>query len=545
VVGRDFPRALLSALVDLEDAVLERELAALVEAGLLQVEPGAERGPGFQFRHALIQDAAYQSLSRSTRRQHHQRIARILEERFAHLVTTKPEMLAHHYTQAGEVEPAVHNWLRAGLLANQRWALQDAMRHLTLALELLSGLPEARRRLPMELRILSALSMPVAHLRGYGSPELARMLSRLRELFSQVGDELPRTDLWCWGIFAYAYARADLPLALSLVEMLMAQGARHDNQELLSVGHRQMGHVLLLQGRLQGAMEQLGWAMRCADLHLTAHRRPATPQWTDPKATALSLADVIHTVAGRIDEARVFGRSALELAGRLHHVDTTAYALMFMSLSCQLRREPGEALRWAEQARALACEHSYWLWRSWSTMVQGWALSELGQHHEGLAIVEQEIRIRREQGILVGVPHNYGILAAIHLKLGHLGEGLDATREALSEVKARGECFYEAELHRLYGELLRVEGKECEAMPRFLRAIAVARHQGAGLFELRATVALGRLLRDQGRQKEAVRFLVRACARAEAGGESVDLQEARALLRALQVGGPGLALLPP
>ncbi|WP_146210058.1 protein kinase [Vitiosangium sp. GDMCC 1.1324] len=510
VVGRNFPRALIAALMDLEDAVLERELAGLVAAGLLQEEAGADGAePGFRFRHALIQDAAYQSLSRSTRRQHHQRIARILEERFAHLVTMKPEMLAHHYTEAGDVEPAVHNWLRAGLLANQRWAIQEAVNHLTLALKLLPGLSGERQRLHAELRILSALSLPMAHLHGYGSPRLAQMLSRLRELFLEVGDALPQTDLWCWGIFAYSYARLDFPLTLSLVERLMDQGARHHNQELLSVGHRQMANVLLLTGRLQGAMERIDRAMTCARLHLRSHRRLATPQWTDPEATALGLASIIYTVAGRIEEAQAFGRSALKLAGRIHHVDTTAYALTYTAIACQLRREPGEVLRWADQALALACENSYWLWRSWSTLVRGWALSELGHPREGLAIVEQEIWSRRERGILVGVPHYYGMLAEIHLKLGYLGEGLDATRKALAELKATGECAYESELHRLYGELLRAGERECEAMPHFLRAIAVARHQGARLFELRATVDLGRL--------------------------------PRALLRALQVGGPGLA----
>ncbi|MCY1073347.1 protein kinase domain-containing protein [Archangium lansingense] len=535
VVGRDFSRALLAALLEREDTTLERELAGLVEAGLLQEEEGAE-APGYRFRHALIQEAAWQSLSRGTRRKHHRHIARVLEERFPQVGEEKPEVLAHHYTEAGEVEPALRHWLRAGQLANQRWALQEAVSHLTLALKLLPGLPDARQRLRMELRVSSALSIPLAYLHGYGSPAMERLSQRCRELFLQPGEEVPLNELSSWGMLAYAFARGENAWILPLGGRFLEEGERRNDPEVLSVGHRLLATPLFLQGRLREARAHIEQAVACARLDVEAPPGRIAPHWTDPKTTALALAGIIYSVEGHPGRARSCGQRALELAEHIGQVHTTAYALTYTAIASHFRHEPEDALRLADQSLALQGERGYWFWfwHLWAVMVRGWALSELGRGREALGPMRRELESCRAQGIRAELSHCFGLLASVHLRLGETGEGLEALREALTEMRSTGERFFEPELFRLHGELLRAQGKRRKARTRFLHAIDLAANRGAGLFELRATVGLGRLLWELGQPQEARRLLARACARFDASTGMTDLQEARALLDALQ-----------
>ncbi len=532
MVGRDFTRALVVALTGRDEAALGRDLDGLVEAGFFQEQREAGE-PAYQFQHALIQEVASQSLSRGTRRQYHRHIARVLVERFPALAEAKPEVLARHFTEAGAYAAAVGYWFRAGQLANQRLASREAVEHLTRALKLLRGLPDARQHAREELRILLALGLPLSHVQGFRSPEVRRTYGRARELFLQMGEALPEIELSLWGPFAYHYARAELGPFHELARLLVDVGERRQDRTLLAVGYRMTGTAHFLWGHIREAVADVDRAVVCARFELEQHRGLASLHWTDPKATALGLAGVIHSVEGHLGEARSCGRSALELAGRIGHAHTTAYALTYAAVACQVRREPGEALRWADQALALSGERSYWLWSSWSTMVRGWALSELGRHSEGLSLVREELRGRAERGIRAGVPHGYSMLAELHLKLGRIWEGLDATCQALAEMKATGERVYEAELLRLDGELLRARGQERKAKARFVRAIEVASRQGAGLFELRATVSLCRLMRDEGRAEEAGPLLVLALGRLDEGSDSLDFREARALLKEL------------
>jgi class 3 adenylate cyclase/tetratricopeptide (TPR) repeat protein len=533
IVGRDFSRALVVVLTGRDEAALDRDLDGLVEAGFLQEQREAGE-PAYQFQHALIQEVASQSLSRSTRRQYHRHIARVLAEHFPALAEAKPEVLARHFTEAGAYASAVRYWFRAGQLANQRLASQEAVEHLTQALKLLRELPDARQHAREELQILLALGLPLSHVQGFRSSEVRRTYGRARELFLQMGEELPRIELSLWGPFAYHYARAELGPFHELARLLVDLGERRQDQTLLAVGYRMTSTAQFLWGHIREAVADIDRAVVCARFDLEQHRGLASLHWTDPKTTALGFAGIIHSVEGHLDEARSCARSALELAGRIGHAHTTAYALTYAAVGCQIRREPGEALRWADQALTLSGERSYWLWRSWSTMVRGWALSELGRHSEGLALIQEELRGRAERGIRAGVPHGYSMLAELHLKLGNVGEGLEATSEALAEMKATGERAYEAELLRVQGELLRARGRERKARASFVRAIEMASRQGAGLFELRTTVSLCRLLRDSGRAEEAGPLLVLALGRLDDGSDGLDLREARALMKELR-----------
>ncbi len=518
VVGRDFPRALIAALMDLEDDVLGRELAGLVDAGLLQAEPCADKGPGYQFRHALIQDAAYQSLSRSTRRQHHRHIARVLEEHFPHLVKKKPEMLAHHYTEAGEVEPAIRYRFRAGQLANQRMAYREALNHLTLALKLLPGLPDAERRLREELQLLMALGVPLAYQHGYGSPEMERLCSRIRELFIQVGEELPRTELCFVSLQVHAFVGAEFQRTLELGGLLVDMGERQHSQELLSMGHRMMTSSLVSYGQMRAAAEHAERVLASLPLELEQLRRLATRQGLEPRSATLAFASVIYSVLGQVDKARRYGREAVEWIERIVHPQTLGLVLFYTAMSCRIRGELGEALERVERSIELSREQGNGMLRAYAGLIQGWCLSGLGRPREGLVLIRRGIDDWRSLGFRSMLPFQGYLLAESLLTLGRVREGLAVVHEALAGVDATGERDSEVELHHLHGELLWADGRAHEAKPHFLLALALARQRGLGLVELRVTESLSRLLR-----------------------ELEQPEEARALLEALQASGPGLA----
>jgi class 3 adenylate cyclase/tetratricopeptide (TPR) repeat protein len=490
VVGSSFSHRLLTTLTRQSPATLLRHLEALVATGLLQPRE-AEDAPHYQFRHALLRDAAWQSLPRSARRQLHQRIAQALVEHFPEVAGTQPERIAHHYTQADAYALALPYWTRAGELATQRSANREAVEHLRQALQLLRLLPDAPRRAREELRLLIALGMPLAQVQGYYSPEVEHTYGRARELIQQVGEDLSRLGLSYWGLFAYYFSRAEYPRAHELAEQLVTQGRRHQDRELLSLGHRMMAAIFFVWGQLPTALEHTEWALVFSDFSLEEHQAIARRQWLNPRATALAFGAMVHSVMGQDEEARDFSRQALELAWRIGHPHTSATVLAYLAAACQLRGEARSALEWSESTLALAREHGFRAWQVWSTRIRLWALAELGQVREALALLPT-VESREASDIRAGMNHNdRGLLAAVHLKLGHPREALAVATEALEQLTQARERFYEAELYRLRGEALRALGREQEARACFQKALQVARAQGAHAFERRALECLG------------------------------------------------------
>jgi predicted ATPase len=530
VVGRDVTCELLSALSDRDEAALRRELAGLVEAGFLR-EEGTK--PTYSFRYALTQEVAAHSLTRSARRQHHRKIARVLEERFPEVVEARPEVLAYHHAEAGEPEWALPYQVRAGLLASQRSSLQEAVGHYTRALELLRGLPHAERLVHEELRILLALGPPLTHLRGYRSPEVERTYARARKLLFRVGDALTELDLSPWGPFTYCLARGEFRQGHELAGLLVELGERHHDRVLLILGHRMRAIGFAAWGRMRESLDALESAMACTRFELEQHRRIAARHGADPWTTSLAYAALIHSVLGQPEEAWRCSRGALEMAHHIGHAQTLAYVLTFLAMGSQIRHEPEPTLKWAQQLQALANERSFWIWGSWAPILEGWARAQLGQPREGVALIERELASWKERGVRLGVPNCLGLLAEIHLKLGQFEEGLAAVHEARAEQNATGERTYEAELYRVEGELLRATGRERKARSRFIHAIETAHKQDAGLFELRATSSLCRLLGDMGRLDVARQVLQRARTRFGEHLESPDHREASALMREL------------
>jgi class 3 adenylate cyclase len=187
VLGREFGYEMLQMVSPQDEDTLQARLAQLVEAELL-FQRGRPPRARYIFKHALIQDAAYASLLRSTRQQVHQQIAQVLEERFPETTTTQPELLAHHYTEAGLQEEAVGYWQRSGQNAIERWANVEAIAYLGKGLEVLKTLPGTSERIQQELDMQVALGALFMQTKGYAAPEAEHAYARARELCQQVGD---------------------------------------------------------------------------------------------------------------------------------------------------------------------------------------------------------------------------------------------------------------------------------------------------------------------------------------------------------------------
>ncbi|MDC0707672.1 protein kinase [Stigmatella sp. ncwal1] len=492
VVGRGMALSLPAAVLQRDEAGVRRDLEGLVAAGLLQPQ-GAGWEAGYQFRHVLLQDAALHSLPRSTRREYHRRIAEVLAERFPDMVALQPEVLAHHATEAGEYAQAIRSWYRAGQLASLRSANPEAVSHFQRALKLLRSLPDANQRASEELELLIALGTPLAQMQGYRSPDVERIYARARALFQQVGEALPQLELSYWGPFAYYFSRGEYSQAHELAERLVDLGRRQNHQELLALGHRMMASILFIWGQIPAALEHILQALENSHFELAQHQQLAEKHWVNPRVMALAFGAMVLSVMGRDEEAQRFSHEALQLSQRIGHPHTTASALTYVTVACHLRRDVEGALKWADEAIALASEHGFPAWQLWCTLVRIWALSERGHAREGLELMREGISRWARLGIRAGLyQHNLGLLAEMHLKLGEPREALELLLPALHRPET-GEHFYEAELIRLRGEALRALGREEEARGCFRQALRIAHSQEAHAFEQRAREALGGL----------------------------------------------------
>ena len=370
-IGRTFPYALLHAVAPLEEATLQTGLRQLVEAELLY-QRGVPPQATYLFKHALIQEAAYQSLLRSTRQQYHQRIAQVLAERFPAIAETQPELLAHHFTEAGLSGQAVDYWQRAGERASQRSANVEAIAHLTKGLKVLETLPEIPERTQQELHLQTTLGPALMATKGYTTPEVEQAYTRARELCRQLG-ETPQLFPALRGLWLFYIARAELQMARELGEQLLALAQSVQAPALLLIGHDALGVSLFYLGELAPAQAHLEQEITLYDPQ--QHRSLAFLYGQDPGVVCLSYAASALWLLGYPDQALKRSHEALTLAHELSHPFSQALALNFAALLHQDRREGQAAQERAEAVIALSHEQGFPFRVAWGTILRGWALA--------------------------------------------------------------------------------------------------------------------------------------------------------------------------
>lgn len=545
-VGREFSYELLRAVSPLDETVLRQELLRLVDAELLY-QKGQPPHATYLFKHALIQDAAYQSLLKSRRQQYHQQIATVLEDQFPDVKETQPELLAHHYTLARLTSQAVPYWHRAGQREIERSATQEAIGHLTQGIELLKTLPDTPERLQQELFFQTLLGAPMVMRKGYGAPEVEATYARARELCQHAG-ETPQLFPALLGLWGFHLTRGELPTAREISEQLL-RVAQLTNDPTLRLGaHRTFGISALYAGDLLLARTHLEAAVALYDRE---RHRPNAFLYSvaDPGVTCLFSLAITLSLLGYVDQARERVHEALTLAQSLAHPFSRAFALNFTAIVSELRREYQAGLPYAQEAIAVATEQGFPQQMSIGTAVHGGILIGLEKHEEGIVQGRTALALARATGTELGRPYYLTFLARGYAATGRVQDGLACLAEGFTLVNRSAE--YEPELYRLKGELTlqqanqkaktsspqsltpNIQGGGEEAEGYFLKAVEIARQRQAKLLELRAVMSLSRLRQQQGREAEARPLLADIYHWFTEGLHTPDLHEAKILLEGL------------
>ncbi|HEX9870902.1 MAG TPA: adenylate cyclase, partial [Candidatus Tectomicrobia bacterium] len=532
VLGREFAYEMLHALAVMEEPALQDGLGRLVETELLYQRGRVPRAK-YIFRHALIRDAAYQSLLRRTRQQVHQQVAQLLEARFPEVIETQPELVAHHYTEAGRDEVAIDYWQRAGRRALARSAHQEALVHLTQGLTLLRTLPETPERLQQELDLQAPFAQSLLSLKGMGHPEVEQAYGRARELCQQIGDT-PLLFPVLRGVFLYYLVRGPVQTTVQLGQQLLDLAQGQSAPEPLMVAHYSLGQALCYLGELTSAQTHQTQALTIYNAQADRTRALQLYATEFGVASHSWLARELWYL-GYPDQALQHSRAALVLAQEVSYPYVLAHAHLWAAVVHQRRREWPAAQEQAAAAKALATEYGFAQWWAFGRVFHGGALAMQGQVEQGLAEIRQGIDDTQAQGVKTILPQFLGTLAEACGENGHPEEGLSALIEAIEIMDVLKSCLYGAELSRLKGALFlrqavpdAVQSEAC-----FHEALAIARQQQAKSWELRAATSLARLWQSQDKRREAYDLLAPVYEWFTEGFDTADLQEAKALLAEL------------
>ena len=529
-LGREFSYDLIRAVAPVDQAALDRGLSQLVEAEMIY-RRGQAPHAHFIFKHTLIRDAAYQSLLKTRRSFFHDRIAHVMEERFPEIRQAQPELLAHHYTEAGLAEEAVGCWQAAAQRAIERSAFVEAIHHLDTALQLYKSLSAAQQSVQRELLLLTSYGLALTATKGYAAPALEDTYERARELSRQIGDApeiLPLLN----GQWSFYQVRAKFQAARELGDQMLRLAEKSGSSVALIQAHRAVGVTLLYRGELAASVEHLDQAAALYDpaQHCAFAFRM---NGLDLGVSVLSYAAWGSWLLGRPARAMQRNDEMHSLARDVGHPYTLAWALTFSARLHQMRREVERTRVQAEAAIALAKEQGFSLLRSMGTIPRGWSLAMSGNAKDGIAELRQGMDDYFRTGAESSRAHWVVLLAEAYLAAGQIEEGLHVLDEA--RIEQSGERYYEAEFHRMRGELLLVrDGHDAQALADcercFEQALAIARAQRARSLELRAAMSLSRLRCRQGRNEDAHDVLAGVYGRFSEGFDTADLQEAAALL---------------
>jgi len=527
-IGRDFDYALLTAVSELTEERLREALDELRRTGLI-VATGIGANERHSFRHALIRDAAYESLLKGRRAELHATIAGALEQSFSDLVAAQPEIVAHHFSEAGEPDKAITYWVQAGQLASLRSANTEAFSHLKKGLELLDQVTDQRERDRCELLLRNVLGAVYVATKGYSAADTVATYKRAADLLeAAAGDTRLRLAVHN-GLLVGYYNLARFDSALDLARETLRQGERDGDDAVICVGHRMVAAVCNSVGEFERAAHHArsGWELYKPERHGLAALGLVHDTGLGAKLhLALSLCHL-----GFQDQSRQVAAEALSLAEELRHVNSQAYAWFFGAVLVNfVGRNHGALLEYAPRLRAYAEQHGMPQWAAYGRAFGAVPLVRSGR--AGVAVDEITGAISDCERIqnFVFRPAQLTILASAELAVGRADRALAATASALEIAEHTREHWLTAETYSMRGHALLSMGSPELAEECFQRAIAIGRSQAARLFELRAAASLAGLWQDHGKHSEAQTLLAPIYGWFTEGFDTPDLQDAKGLL---------------
>jgi class 3 adenylate cyclase/predicted ATPase len=536
VIGRDFSYALLRSVAGMDDALLQARLDRLAEADIFLVQ-GVPPDSEYHFKHALIQDAAYENLLKSRRQLLHRRVAEVLRDNIS--VAPEPELLAHHFNQAGMTEAAIEWWDKAGQQSLERSALAEASAQFTRALDQITALPSTPvlRRKEVELQV--AQITPLMHIRGYAAPETKAAVQRARLLIEQlesIGERL-EDPLLLFAVLLGFWTASFVAFNGDMVRELAAQFLElADKQATIAprlVAHRLMGSSRLFTGDIQEAAEHYGRVIALYDP--VENRQHATRFSIDARVAAVSFRAWALWLLGYPDAALADAEQGLKEAREIRHAASLMHTLPNTPptlIHCGCYEVASELLN---ELGLLANEKGASLWKAIAQTLQGRILALASEASDAVQTITSGLTALRNTGTTLWEPHNLSYLARAYAECGLSDDAIRCIDDALAMTETSKERWSEAEINRVAGEiaLKSSDAHAAKAEGYFERALAVARQQQAKSWELRAAMSMARLWRDQGKRDEARDMLAPVYGWFTEGYETLDLKEAKALLEQL------------
>lgn len=531
VLGREFSYALMRAVSGLPEEDLRGALARLADADLLHAR-GEPPEAQYRFKHALFQDAAYEALLKTRRRELHGTVARVLSGKFKEIAEAQPELVARHLSEAGQFEDAVAGWQRAGKMATRRGAFAEAEGHFRRALDDFTKLPDAAARGPHELALKGDLAVTLVATKGWSAPEAKQIFEDALEVSRRFGDPTATTLLLA-SLWASVFTAGEMDGARAIAGEMEAVSERTGSQFAKTWAESMLSMVQFITGDVAGARACAARAI--AAYHEEEHR--GSP--IDPVIIARAQQSAAAVISGEVEFGRGKAREMLELAARGKRMLDVAQARMeAFSIYFHLR----DAAEVAVHARALmedSNQHNLQAYLAWGMIYLGWSLAMIGKADEGLPMLRAGLNQYSAAGSRLQLSRYLSMLADAQAAAGQLDAALTTIEEALDATPEQR--IDEPSILWKRGELRMAKrgvpgnGEDRELMKKaeedFREAMARAGAMGAKLYELRAAVSLARLMAGRG-ERDAARELLTPL-REGLEGKSVDADEAGMLLKEL------------
>ena len=528
VLGREFRYELLSAVARQDEQALREDLNELVTDGLIY-QRRSVRSESYVFKHALVREAAYESMVRSRRQRVHLRIANTLRQRFPDIEQNRPEALALHFEKGGQLISAAELWHRAGDRALRHAAYVEAVHQLERGLGLVRSVAPSPERTRLETDLLTTLGTALLMTKGYAAEEVERIFAQAWDLCQQLGEDIPLKVLY--GIWGVQIARGDGAAVDKLVPGFQRLAAHRDDPVSALMAHSALGVNAFWRGNFAEA-----------ETHLARGRQLYGAEACGRFAVDLGYDAGLYSHAygmfalwqlGHPDQAEALRRQLLAIAERSGNPYSIALALGFGSSLAYDRGDTEDALAMSDRLNALATEQHFYLWLADAACSRGGALLQRGDAQEAISSIQQGLGLYQAIGALPSYGYYLGYLAAAHLRCGQASDGLTVVDEGLCLCRTLLARFHEAELLRLKGDLLALQG-DCGMADAWLRrALEVARRQQALSYELRVATSLSRLQLAQGKKSEGRSLLREVYDRFTEGFDTRDLLDAATLLTQL------------
>jgi class 3 adenylate cyclase/predicted ATPase len=537
VIGRGFSYGLLRTLSGMADAALQAALEELAEADILLVQ-GLPPDSDYRFKHALIQDAAYENLLKSRRQALHRRLAEILRDRFPETAAAESEVLAHHFTQAAVTDAAIEWWGKAGEQALRRSAFQEAVSHLGKAIAMadktgegMSAAATACASANQRLKLQTDLGKALMFSRGFGADESRAAFIRAGELAAAIEDATERFSIY-FGLWVGNVVRGELRFARQIAETFLREAERGARMTECGYGRALLGFTCLWQGDFTEARANVVEALSIYDPE--RDREARFRFGADNGPVAKSYLAIIKWQLGEVGPARPLVEEAVAHAIEIDHVPTLVNTYYFKAHFEIVRGDAGAARRVAEMIVKLSQRNALTLYTASGALQSAWGNARLDGGEAAVTELRQALAAVTDQGTKMTVPFYQGLLAEIEAQ-GDAEGALTRIEEALTLAGETGEHWSDTFLHRLRGEILlkRDPANTAPAEDAFLTAIAVAQQQKARSFELRAALDLAQLYSSTSRSANAHALLASALKGFSPTPEFPEIAEAQALLAAL------------